>query len=68
MKVMVPILFETYALEQNKQKPIKTLGDIIQHMGPIFMTQFRFNLAEAGLVADLQKYGNLFMPSLVYSQ
>ena len=37
-------------------------------MGPIFMTQFRFNLAEAGLVADLQRYGNLFTPSLVYSQ
>lgn len=32
------------------------------------MTQFRFNLAEAGLVADLQKYGNMFTPSLVYSQ
>lgn len=32
------------------------------------MTQFRFNLAEAGLVADLQRYGNLFTPSLVYSQ
>lgn len=29
MKVMVPILFETYALEQNKQKPIKTISDVI---------------------------------------